>query len=446
MSKRIELSAALAEAGHAMDFSDGDRQRIWNGAASRSRRRRPKLALLIPITAACIVLVSVLSIEPARAAVFDFLGRMFDIMDYMGMDKDRRPENTTVSGLLIDSIQADVTIQEYPDPDGENTWVNSLKPHIDEFLYDGQSICVKYTVEGSGLNGLTNIEPFTEANKTRKSKKLDTMNITLHGGKDAVKTPCTTYCDSNTNYDNGIVQGVARFSGEKNDGYDLNGIIDVELILDCNVLTETQDMNGEIEMDINTVGTITFRFSFDATAGKNSAQNMTLPSDKHYFRGDVIAMEQTLTLDKRTVCYTNRKLSLEGCSLSVASASQTPAETKVVFHFEPSQAVKEFKFENNLRETFLRIELLVGDSVVGTGENFEYSDLPLYNMVISAPLLSQDVKRLKVRVQFFYISELFGQTTEVDKSITHPVDLEGFGPYQFSYMDVEGGEFFIDLP
>jgi hypothetical protein len=391
MKKIIDLDSMLANASAEERFDDGNGDRIWDGAAARRKKAgRDKLRWLIPAAAAFTVLVSLCAVPQARAAMVETFRHLFGIMDYLNMDEGTRPDNTALESLALKDVPFETTIAEAQG--GVNTgWISKLKVHIDEVLYDGLYIYVKYTVDGREVDGFCDYN--ANSFRTWREKKFilsDSNGVIACDAWDIYSQHAQPETD-------GVCTTTVRLSQAN---MRLSGDINVDLVLSFENETKRESTESVEPIGQSPAGTITLSFQFNADTGNSSTQSIAIAGKKHELHGSVIVADFASNTGGGDNTFVNIEKSLEGCSLSVASIVWSPAETNIVIQCEQSNPLS----EGYIDPGSLELELLAGGKVVGRNiDGYAVSDgtAPPYvfTYVLSVPFLSDDVKRLTVRVK-----------------------------------------------
>lgn len=440
MDKRMDLNCVLDKAKHSMDFNDGSMDRIWRNAENAKRKRTPKLAWMVPAAAALTVLLSVAVIPQARAAMLGIFERMIGVMDYMNMDQSARPENTELQNLLIGNMPVDMTVAVAPGS-VDNGWVKDVKVHVDEVLYDGQNIYVKYTVDGRGIAGFRNDSSLTDS--IGKYVTVRAKSFTLSDAHGVIPNDSWIITAKPEKSDDKAISTTTVKLSQTD--MKLSGDIKVELVLSCDNEIGAVDSQGLVGQ--NPAGKLTLSFEFNAGAGNASTKSLAVAGEKHDLYGSVVVSEENEDADPACVTVVNRKASLEGCSMTVVSAVRSPAETTITVCFEPSA-----EFYSIFAYTELGFDLLDGDMVVGrdTDGYSGPSDKPyVFNFVLTAPFLPDSVKKLTVRTHYEYYGSIGGKSLETGAMVKIPKQSGGgYGISDAKAVTAElpGGTFDITLP
>lgn len=437
MKKHIDLECLLENAAGCGRYDDGDRNRIWdNAVASRKEAGRIKLKWLIPAAAAFTVLVTLCAAPQARAAMTGFFVRVFGAMDYLLMENNSRPENTAVAELVQSGIDADVKI--VPGSLPENAWVSDLRMRIDEVLYDGQAITIKYTLKGTGLDGFDFRKP-SAGNNTESYLGCET-SLTMADGSSVSSGSPSSWSSSKSP----VKAGNEEWKAVSQFGYSdmkLSGPIHVKFIVSLKNVTVSYGDTDSFDVSDSHAGFLEAYFNFDTDAGNASMHILKPTPVKHTLRGDVIATHWYYEKQEMKFFVVNRKTPIEGSTIEVVSVVQSPVETRMVMRFTPSEPLKEALLMDDA-VSLLNIELMAGDEVVGlssgASSNGKHCD---YELV--APFIPEDVACLTAHVTFSYDTVFEGHKLELDEPVPYRIDSEHTS--RIAECEVDGGTFDIGL-
>jgi hypothetical protein len=410
-------------------FGDGDENRVWGRAEARLRGKSSPLMWAVPLAAAATVFVSFLAIPQARAAMVELLHRAMNIFDYMGMDKDNRPDNLAVEGLLQGNVPAEYTLSVQPG--GE--WVKKMVISVDEVLYDGKYIFIKSTMDPKGMKNFMVAPCIGEGEKTQH-KEYMVQTFVLDGiGEPVMRESGPIYKDD------GIVSDVTKVDAT---GLSLSGIVSGTLTVDFFNCTEAMT-NGEPIIQEKLAATIVAKFSFDATEGPKQNRVIDLSGVKHALSGAITVSNIAWGTD--TVTFTNRNIPLEGCYIAADTVSVKPTGIDLRLHFFPSASLSEGVCED-LLESVYPVFLCGGKTLAGVEHSATKGKVGDFVIDCSIPMeYVADIDTLTVQLWVRCQAEAGGKPIPLEAPVTLPCPPGTFMALYDGKAQMPGASFDIDI-
>lgn len=432
MDSKMNVHQMLEKAGDLISFEDGDKNHIWHRSGIKGRRIKSPMRWLVPVAAALTVLVTVAAVPQARAAVLDFIGKTFNVMEYLSTDQPARPEASDMAELIQTDIPAKITVLAHQD----GQWVKNLKVHIDEALYDGEFVYIKYIVDSNGEKDFMGGFATPSAGQSIKYKEFLPGDVDL---PDKSKLYQMIY--GQRPLGNGLWMDVAKYGA--GDLVGKTGKVELTFTINFNNMVETATGgNG------SPAGEIWLQFMLDLDAGRKSAAQIDVTGQTHALSGEAVVTDEhtnaKMSGEEGTQTFTNKKISLSGCSLVVDSMLYKPTEISARVHLvtpkELSLLLDPLTFVRSIN-----IVLKDGDEIIGRSDTVTPDGNGGAYINISGQMILRELKEITFFTSIQYKSSINGAPLEINKIITGPFYNDS--PYDpiFEEAAIEGGTFTINL-
>ncbi len=424
---KYDVEHLLEQAYCKAYFDDTDTRRVYEAslykaAVQKSKRKRG----LVPAFATALAVVLVVTmVPPVRAAVANFFE---SVGTYMSAAPEERP---AVAGAIVQTPETG----EQKTETGTENWVDGIRVHIDEAMFDGEKLYLNYTVTDPN-RVLTPEEKQKstqemEVGETAHSRVFST-DVALENGMEM-----TNLYDYRADYENGVFHMTTMFSlGEE--GGSLFGKQNVILKLNFanKYVTVESKNNGSVWAE--DVGSISLPFTIETNA---EVRTVTI-GETFPFAGTVISTHHQSFEDGRASLYTNRPLALDGATLAFSEVKIKSTEIVLRMEIVPPVGMD----YADATDVFLSMGYLVyADGKLMPDAYVDYTEADeaekTFKTLFTVPFPPKDVRELRLVPCVSYTSSLDGKRVPTDGTFEFP---ESSGSQQTEQL-LEQSAIVIDL-